>query len=179
MDIRKLQKIAVAALEDIKAKDIEVINTSKISAMFDRVIIATGDSNRHVKSLAKNVHQRALRAVPAAQALQRRDGVARGRAVCRGQDFARIDAEPGHAGQCALDHGQPMRRGALRRGTQGRGTGRDQAQRGQAEGFARLEGKPQVRHVQRIEGAAEQPEHARADLTHRAGPAAARPVRPA
>ena len=41
MDIRKLQKIAVAALEDIKAKDIEVINTSKISAMFDRVIIAT------------------------------------------------------------------------------------------------------------------------------------------
>ena len=31
MDIRKLQKIAVAALEDIKAKDIEVINTSKLS----------------------------------------------------------------------------------------------------------------------------------------------------
>ena len=58
MDIRKLQKIAVAALEDIKAKDIEVINTSKISAMFDRVIIATGDSNRHVKSLAKNVHDK-------------------------------------------------------------------------------------------------------------------------
>jgi ribosome-associated protein len=56
MDIRKLQKIAVAALEDIKAKDIEVLNTSKISALFDRVIIATGDSNRHVKSLAKNVH---------------------------------------------------------------------------------------------------------------------------
>jgi ribosome-associated protein len=58
MDIRKLQKIAVAALEDIKAKDIEVINTSKISAMFDRVIIATGDSNRQVKSLAKNVHDK-------------------------------------------------------------------------------------------------------------------------
>ena len=58
MDIRKLQKIAVDALEDIKAKDIEVINTSKVSAMFDRVIIATGDSNRHVKSLAKNVHDK-------------------------------------------------------------------------------------------------------------------------
>ena len=56
MDIKKLQKIAVAALEDIKAKDIEVLNTSKISALFDRVIIATGDSNRHVKSLAKSVH---------------------------------------------------------------------------------------------------------------------------
>jgi ribosome-associated protein len=50
MDIRKLQKLAVAALEDIKAKDIEVINTTKVSAMFDRVIIATGDSNRQVKA---------------------------------------------------------------------------------------------------------------------------------
>ena len=58
MDIRKLQKIAVAALEDIKAKDIEVLNTSKLSALFDRIIIATGDSNRHVKSLARNVHDK-------------------------------------------------------------------------------------------------------------------------
>ncbi len=58
MDIRKLQKLAVAALEDIKAKDIEVINTSKVSSMFDRVIIATGDSNRQVKALAKSVHDK-------------------------------------------------------------------------------------------------------------------------
>lgn len=55
MDIRKLQKIAVAALEDIKGKDIEILNTAKISSMFDRVIICTGDSNRQVKSLARNV----------------------------------------------------------------------------------------------------------------------------
>ncbi|MBK8760451.1 MAG: ribosome silencing factor [Sulfuritalea sp.] len=58
MDIRKLQKLAVTALEDIKAKDIEVINTAKVSAMFDRVIIATGDSNRQVKALAKSVHDK-------------------------------------------------------------------------------------------------------------------------
>ena len=58
MDIRKLQKLAVAALEDIKAKDIEVINTTKVSTMFDRVIIATGDSNRQVKALAKSVHDK-------------------------------------------------------------------------------------------------------------------------
>ena len=58
MDIRKLQKLAVTALEDIKAKDIEVLNTSKLSALFDRVIIATGDSNRQVKALAKNVHDK-------------------------------------------------------------------------------------------------------------------------
>ncbi len=55
MDIRTLQKIAVAALEDIKAKDIEVLNTSKLSALFDRVIIATGDSNRQTRALARNV----------------------------------------------------------------------------------------------------------------------------
>ena len=58
MDIRKLQKIAVAALEDIKAKDIEVINTGKLSSMFDRVIIASGDSNRQVRALAKSVHDK-------------------------------------------------------------------------------------------------------------------------
>jgi ribosome-associated protein len=58
MDIRKLQKIAVGALEDVKAKDVEVLNTSKLSALFDRVIIATGDSNRHVRSLARNVYDK-------------------------------------------------------------------------------------------------------------------------
>ena len=58
MDIRKLQKIVVSALEDIKGKDIEVINTTKLTSMFDRVIIATGDSNRQVKSLARNVQEK-------------------------------------------------------------------------------------------------------------------------
>ena len=58
MDIRKLQKIVVSALEDIKGKDIEVINTTKLTSMFDRLIIATGDSNRQVKSLARNVQEK-------------------------------------------------------------------------------------------------------------------------
>jgi ribosome-associated protein len=49
MDIRKLQKIVVSALEDIKGKDIQVINTAKVSSMFDCVVIATGDSNRQVR----------------------------------------------------------------------------------------------------------------------------------
>ena len=48
MDIRKLQKIVVSALEDIKGKDIAVINTAKLSAMFDRIVVATGDSTRQV-----------------------------------------------------------------------------------------------------------------------------------
>jgi len=58
MDIRKLQKIVVSALEDIKGKDIEVINTSKLTSMFDRMVIATGDSNRQVRSLAANVQDK-------------------------------------------------------------------------------------------------------------------------
>jgi ribosome-associated protein len=62
MDIRKLQKIVVSALEDIKGKDIEVINTTKLTSMFDCVVIATGDSNRQVKALARNVSEKAREA---------------------------------------------------------------------------------------------------------------------
>jgi ribosome-associated protein len=58
MDIRKLQKIAVNALEDIKAKDIEIIDTRKLTSLFDKIIIASGDSNRQTKALARNVHDK-------------------------------------------------------------------------------------------------------------------------
>jgi ribosome-associated protein len=55
MDIRKLQKIVVAALEDIKGRDIEVINTTRLTSLFDRIVIASADSTRQVKALARNV----------------------------------------------------------------------------------------------------------------------------
>jgi ribosome-associated protein len=55
MDIRKLQRIVVDALDDIKGKDIEVINTRKLSDMFARIVVASGDSNRQVRALAQNV----------------------------------------------------------------------------------------------------------------------------
>ena len=58
MDVRKLQKIAVAALEDIKAKDIEVINTRKLTSLFDRIVIASADSTRQVKALARHVEEK-------------------------------------------------------------------------------------------------------------------------
>lgn len=58
MDVRKLQKIAVTALEDIKGRDIEVINTSKLSPLFERIILASADSTRQVKALARNVHDK-------------------------------------------------------------------------------------------------------------------------
>lgn len=58
MDIRKLQKTVVAALEDIKAKDIEVINTTRLTSLFDRVVIASADSNRQTRALARNVQEK-------------------------------------------------------------------------------------------------------------------------
>jgi ribosome-associated protein len=58
MQTAKLQRIAVAALEDIKGRDIEVINTTKLTSLFDRIIIASADSTRQVKALARNVRQK-------------------------------------------------------------------------------------------------------------------------
>jgi ribosome-associated protein len=58
MDTRKLQKITVTALEDIKGRDIEVINTTKLTSLFDRIVIASADSTRQVKALARNVREK-------------------------------------------------------------------------------------------------------------------------
>ena len=62
MYLPKLQKIVVAALEDIKARDIEVINTTKLSALFDRIVIASADSTRQTKALARSVHDKVTEA---------------------------------------------------------------------------------------------------------------------
>lgn len=53
--IQKLQKCIVKALEDIKAVDIRVFNTESLSPLFERVIIASGNSNRQTKALAASV----------------------------------------------------------------------------------------------------------------------------
>jgi ribosome-associated protein len=58
MDIRTKQRVVVEALEDIKGKDIQVYNTARMPSMFERVVIASGDSNRQVKALADNVQDR-------------------------------------------------------------------------------------------------------------------------
>jgi ribosome-associated protein len=58
MDIRAKQRAVVEALEDIKGKDIVVYNTARMPSMFERVVIATGDSSRQVKALADNVQER-------------------------------------------------------------------------------------------------------------------------
>jgi len=51
----KLSRTAVDALEDVKARDIVVFDVKKMTAYFDKVIVATGDSNRHCRALANNV----------------------------------------------------------------------------------------------------------------------------
>jgi ribosome-associated protein len=55
MDIRKLQRAIVDGLEDVKAQDIVVFNTEHLSPLFERVIIASGTSNRQTKALAASV----------------------------------------------------------------------------------------------------------------------------
>jgi ribosome-associated protein len=55
MDIRKLQRAIVDGLEDVKAHDIVIFNTEHLSPLFERVIIASGTSNRQTKALAASV----------------------------------------------------------------------------------------------------------------------------
>jgi ribosome-associated protein len=55
MDIRKLQRAIVDGLEDVKAINIEVFDTEHISALFERVIVASGGSNRQTRALASSV----------------------------------------------------------------------------------------------------------------------------
>ncbi|WP_434033052.1 ribosome silencing factor [Cupriavidus sp. a3] len=55
MDIRKLQRAIVDGLEDVKAQDIKVYDTSHLTELFDRVVIASGTSNRQTKALAASV----------------------------------------------------------------------------------------------------------------------------
>ena len=55
MDIRKLQRAIVDGLEDVKAQHIVVFNTEALSPLFERVIVASGTSNRQTKALAASV----------------------------------------------------------------------------------------------------------------------------
>jgi ribosome-associated protein len=59
MDIQKLQRIVIDALEDVKAQDIKVFNTTHITELFDRVVIASGSSNRQTRALASSVADKA------------------------------------------------------------------------------------------------------------------------
>ena len=56
-DVTKLQRAIVDGLEDVKAVDIQVFNTEDLSPLFERVIVASGNSNRQTKALASSVRE--------------------------------------------------------------------------------------------------------------------------
>ncbi len=58
MNIELAQKLAVDALEDVKAKDIVVLNTKPLTSLFDCMIVASGDSNRQVRALGNSVREK-------------------------------------------------------------------------------------------------------------------------
>ena len=53
-----MEKAVVAALEDIKARDIVVLKVAHLSPLFERIVIASADSTRQVKALADNVREK-------------------------------------------------------------------------------------------------------------------------
>ena len=58
MELRDKERAVVDALEDIKGHDIVVYNTAALPTMFERVVIASGDSTRQVKALADHVQEK-------------------------------------------------------------------------------------------------------------------------
>ena len=58
MDIKKMKAAVIDALEEIKAKNIVMLNVSKLTSLFDYLVVASGDSNRQTRALASNVKDR-------------------------------------------------------------------------------------------------------------------------
>jgi ribosome-associated protein len=58
MRLDKLVKATVAALEDIKGRDIVVLDVRRMTALFDKVIVVSGESTRQNKALASNVQEK-------------------------------------------------------------------------------------------------------------------------
>lgn len=58
MDIKQLQALVIDALEDVKAQDIQLFDTTHLTSLFDRIAIASGTSNRQTKALAASVRDK-------------------------------------------------------------------------------------------------------------------------
>ena len=58
MEIEKLQALVIDALEDIKAADIALFDTNNLTSLFERIVIASGNSNRQTKALAASVRDK-------------------------------------------------------------------------------------------------------------------------
>jgi len=58
MQVEEIRNTALAALDEIKARDIVVLDVRKLTSLFDYMIVASGDSGRQNKALGRNVHDR-------------------------------------------------------------------------------------------------------------------------
>lgn len=58
MELEELKAIVVAALEELKAVDLKVLDVRRIASFTDLMIIASGTSSRHVRALADKVIER-------------------------------------------------------------------------------------------------------------------------
>lgn len=55
MNAEEIKKIAMEALDDLKARDLVALDVRELTGVTDYMLICTGTSNRHVKALANNV----------------------------------------------------------------------------------------------------------------------------
>lgn len=62
LDVAALSRLAVQAIEDLKGHDIVAIDVRALTDVMDRIVIATGTSSRHVKSIAGNVREELCKA---------------------------------------------------------------------------------------------------------------------
>jgi ribosome-associated protein len=58
MRLDKLVKATVDALDDIKGRDIVVLDVRKLTSLFDRIVIASADSSRQAKAMSNNVQEK-------------------------------------------------------------------------------------------------------------------------
>lgn len=58
MELEAMKQAVISALEDIKAKDIAVMDVSKLTSMTDYMIVASADSNRQTRALSNNVQEK-------------------------------------------------------------------------------------------------------------------------
>ena len=58
MQVEELKSVVVAALEEIKARDVVVLDVKKLTSLFDYMIVASAESTRQTKALARNVHDK-------------------------------------------------------------------------------------------------------------------------